>query len=105
MKIDLVKDIKSDVKVEFLTAKQLESHKNKKLLKLAGFEAKQDTICFLHEKALLVCGLEDNSSDNFRSVCSLAMQTLNSSNYKSAAFNVTESNIQAIVEGSCFRWV
>jgi len=99
MEIDLVKDIKSDVKVEFLTAKQLESHKNKKLLKLTGFQAKQDTICFLHEKGLLVCGIEDDSSDNFRSVCSLAMQALNSSSYKSVAFNVTDSNIQAIVEG------
>ena len=99
MEIDLVKDIKSDVKVEFLTSKQLESHKNKKLLKLAGFEAKQDTICFLHEKGLLVCGLEDNSSDNFRSVCSVAIKALNAASYKSAAFNVTDANIQGIVEG------
>ena len=99
MEIDLVNDIKCDVKVEFLNAKQLKSHKNKKILQLAGFEAKQDTICFLHEKAVLVCGVEDNSSDNIRSSASVAIKALKSSNYKSAAFDVTASNIQSVIEG------
>ena len=99
MEIDLVNDIKSDVKVEFINEKQLKSNKNKKILQLAGFEAKQDTICFLHEKAILVCGIEDSSSDNIRSSVSVAIKTLKSANYKSAAFDVSSSNIQAIVEG------
>ena len=73
MEIDLVNDIKSDVKVEFIDEKKLKSNKNKKLLQLAGFEAKQDTICFLHEKAILVCGVEDSSSDNIRSSASVAI--------------------------------
>jgi len=99
MNIDLVQEIKSDVKVEFLDAKQLKSHKNKKTLLQAGFEAKQDTLCFLHEKALLVCGLDSSSSDNFRSACSTAIKSLNAAHYKSASFSVTKANIQAIVEG------
>ena len=99
MEIDLVNDIKSDVKVEFIDEKKLKSNKNKKLLQLAGFEAKQDSICFLHEKATLVCGIEDSSSDNIRSSASVVIKALKSSNYKSAAFDVTSTNIQAIVEG------
>ena len=42
MQIDLVNDIKSDVKVEFLDAKSLKKHKQYKLLSLAGFSAEQD---------------------------------------------------------------
>ncbi|MEN8302856.1 MAG: leucyl aminopeptidase [Campylobacterota bacterium] len=99
MNIDLVNDIKSDVKVEFIDEKKLKSNKNKKLLQLAGFEAKQDTICFLHEKGTLVCGVEDNSSDSIRSSASVAIKALKSANYKSAAFDVTSRNIQAIIEG------
>ena len=99
MEIDLVNDIKSDVKVEFIDEKKLKSNKNKKMLQLAGFEAKQDSICFLHEKATLVCGVENTSSDNIRSSASVVIKALKSSNYKSAAFDVTTSNIQAIVEG------
>ena len=99
MEIDLITEIKSDVKVEFIDEKKLKSNKNKKLLQLAGFEAKQDTICFLHEKTTLVCGVEDSSNDNIRSSASVAIKALKSANYKSAAFNVTSSNIQAIIEG------
>ena len=99
MNIDLVTDIKSDIKVEFIDEKKLKSNKNKKVLKLAGFEAKQDTICFLHEKATLVCGIEDSSNDNIRSSASVAIKTLKSANYKSAAFEVSSSNIQAVIEG------
>jgi len=99
MNIDLITEIKSDVKVEFIDEKKLKSNKNRKVLQLAGFEAKQDSICFLHEKATLVCGIEDSSSDNIRSSASVAIKALKSANYKSAAFDVTSSNIQAIIEG------
>ncbi len=99
MKIDLIGEIKSDIKVEFLDTKQLKTDKNKKLLDKAGFQAKQDTICFLHEKTTLVCGVEDSSSDSIRSSASIAIKALKSANYKSAAFDVSSTNIQAIVEG------
>ena len=63
MKIDLVSDIKSDIKVNFLDEKSLKKHKQYKILNLAGFSAQQDSVCFLHEKGLLVCGIEDRSEE------------------------------------------
>ncbi len=99
MNIDLVNDIKSDIKVEFLNEKSLKKHKQYKILNSAGFSASQDSVCFLHEKGLLVCGIEDNSNDSIRSVCSQAIKALKTANYKSATFNVEKSNLQAIVEG------
>ena len=99
MKIDLVSDIKSDIKVEFLDAKSLKKHKQHKLLDLAGFSAEQDSICFLHEKGLLVCGVDDTTNDNVRSACTIAIKSLKGANYKSASFNVNKATTQAIVEG------
>lgn len=100
MNIDLVSDIKSDVKVEFISKSALSKHKEKKLLKLAGFSAEQDTTCFLHEKSLLVCGVENLKPDDIRSTCSIAIKALKSSNYRSAAFDVNAKNISAIIEGA-----
>ena len=103
MNIQLLKknmtDSKSTINVEFITAAKLKSHKKSKLLKDAGFDASSDSICFLHESKLLVCGVETLSVDDIRSSCSVAIKALNSANYKSAAFNVTNANIQAIAEG------
>jgi len=99
MNIDLVNEIKSDIKVEFLTKDELKKHKLKKKFKLAGFSASQDSLCFLHAKNILACGIEDKNKDNYRSVVSQAIKTLKASNYRSASFNVNEENIDAIVEG------
>ena len=99
MNIDLVNDIKSDIKVEFLDKKTLKEHKRYKKLKKAGFSAEQDSICFLHEKGILACGIEDNTTDNIRSVVSVAIKTLKNANYKSVSFDVNNKNIKAIVEG------
>ncbi|MBC8238056.1 MAG: leucyl aminopeptidase [Helicobacteraceae bacterium] len=99
MEIDLVTDIKSDIEVEFIDSKSLKKHKQYKTLNLAGFSAEQDSICFLHEKSILVCGIESDSNDDIRSACSVAIKALKAANYKSASFNVNKSNTQAIVEG------
>lgn len=99
MKIDLVSDIKSDIKVEFLDVKSFKKHKQYKLLDQAGFNAEQDSTCFLHEKKLLVCGVDDTTNDNIRSVCSIAIKALKNTNYKSASLSVNKATIQAIVEG------
>ena len=99
MNIDLISYIESDVKVEFIKKDELKKHKQYKKLKKAGFKASQDTICFLHEKSLLACGIESEDSDNIRSVCSIAIKALKSSNNKSASFDVVKANIQAVVEG------
>jgi len=99
MNIDLVSDIKSDVKVDFLNETALKEHKNKKLLKKAGFDASGDTCCFLYEKSILACGVDTLKPDDIRSACSIAIKALKSSEYKSASFNVDAKNIQAVVEG------
>lgn len=99
MNIDLVTEIKSDIKVELIDKEALKKHKLYKKLKKAGFKAEQDTTCFLHEKSILACGIENSDNDNIRSVCSVAIKALKSSNNKSASFDVNKANIQAIVEG------
>lgn len=94
-----ISDNVSDISVEFLTPKSLKSHKEFKILNKAGFKAEQDSICFLHEKSILACGIESNSNDDIRSTCSVAIKALKGSNNKSASFNVNTRNIQAVVEG------
>jgi len=91
--------INADITVSFLTKDKLKDHKQKKLLDLAGFNAEQDSTCFLHEKEILVCGVDSLSNDDIRSSTSIAIKALKSSNYSCAGFNVDEENIQAIIEG------
>jgi len=93
-------DLKSDITIEFITAKELEKNKNKAALKKAGFEAKQDTLCFLHEKGVLACGLDAHEADDIRSVTTQAIQTLNETKYKNAKILIKNKNdIFAYVEG------
>ncbi|MEA3331109.1 MAG: leucyl aminopeptidase [Campylobacterota bacterium] len=99
MNIDLVTNIKSDIRVEFIETNRFKEHKKYKKLNLAGFSADQDSICFLHEKSFLACGIENSEADNARSVCSVAIKALKNSNYRSATFSVNKKNIQAVVEG------
>ena len=102
MNIKLIADeaykSQNNLHVEFISTKALNSHKYYKLLKKAGFTAKQESVCCLYEKNLLVCGIEDTHSDTLRSSCTAAVQTIKSTNYKSASFTVDTQNIQAIVE-------
>jgi len=88
-----------NVAVEFLTPDELKSFKDKKALKKAGFSAEQDTLCFLNDKLILACGVEDKSSQNIRSATAAAIKRLKSMNYTSASLNVEKSNIKAIIEG------
>lgn len=99
MNIDLTTYLKSDVKVEFIDKNTLKKHKQYKKLKKAGFKADQDSTCFLHEKSIFACGIENNDNENIRSACSIAIKAIKSSNNKSASFNVDKTNIQAVVEG------
>lgn len=99
MKIDLVNNITSDINIKFIDAKSLKKNKHYKTLNLAGFSAKQDSLCFLHEVKILACGIESSTPENIRSACSAAIKSLQSSNYKSVSFPVTKGNMQAVVEG------
>lgn len=99
MKIKLIEKIQSDIKVEFLNEKLLNNNNNAKVLKSAGFDASQDSVCFLHEKRILACGIENDDKDSVRSVVSVAIKRLKSTNYESATFDVDKKNIKAIIEG------
>ena len=103
MNIKLIKKNKEKVNnelvVEFVTPKDLESHKNSELLLKAGFSAEQDSSCFLYGKDKLFCGVENKNTDNIRSSCSGAIKVIKDTNYKSAIFSVDSKNIKAIVEG------
>jgi len=99
MIINLTENTNNGIKVEFLTKKEIKDHKFKKRLKLAGFCAAQDSICFLDEKNILVCGIEDKTPDSYRSAISQGIQKLKSTKYKSATIDVCEKNIKAVVEG------
>jgi leucyl aminopeptidase len=95
-----IADIDADINVEFLDSDELSLHVESELLKRAGFEAKQDSTCFLHEKETLFCGVENKDSDNLRSACVSAIKALKSSNYESTKLSVQDSkSIKAMVEG------
>jgi len=92
--------VNSDILVEFLTVEELDAHQDKEILTLAGFKAKEETICFLHEKKTLFCGCESKKSDDLRVASVTMIKALKVSNYKSAKLNATtKSTISALVEG------
>ena len=95
-----VDEIQAEIKIEFLTTDKLALHVESTLLNKAGFKAAQDSTCFLHEKAILFCGIDTNKADDIRSSCVSAIKALTSSNYENAKLNIlsTES-LTALVEG------
>ena len=99
MNIDLVEDIKSEIKVEFVTKAQLKKHKLYKFLNKVGFTAAQDSVCFSHKDKMLFCGVDDKDADNIRSVSVKAIQALKATKYKSVAFDANNDNTSAIIEG------
>ena len=95
-----ISDAKSDITLVYLTESLLKKNKNKKALKLAGFEASADSICFLHDKNTLFCGVDSFESDDIRSVSAVAIKALKKTNYKSANVAIDDKSlIFALVEG------
>ena len=95
-----IADAKSDISLVYLTAELLKKNKNKKALKLAGFSATGDSICFLHDKNTLVCGVDTFDADDIRSVSAVAIKALKKTNYKSANIAIEDKAlIFALVEG------
>ncbi len=104
MKIKLqnkkIKDIKCDIEIILLDKHQLKQHKLVKILKLTGFDAKQDSVCFLHEQKILFCGIETFASENIRTSLTTSIKVLKSTAYKSAKINaLSQNNISALVDG------
>jgi len=95
-----ISDAKRDISLVYITPEQLKKNKNKKVLKLAGFSATQDSICFLHDKNTLVCGVDTFDADDIRSVSAVAIKALKKTNYKSANVAIDDKSlIFALVEG------
>ena len=95
-----ISDAKTDISLVYITAEQLKKNKNRKVLKLAGFTASQDSICFLHDKNTLVCGVDEFCADDIRSVSAVAIKALKKTNYKSANISIEDKSlIFALVEG------
>ena len=95
-----IEDINAEVLVEFLTSDDLDAHKQSKTLKKAGFKAEQDSTCFLHEKGILACGIDNKKSDEIRSATVSIIKALKASNYESAKLGIINNKtVSAIVEG------
>jgi leucyl aminopeptidase len=92
--------IDSDITIIFLTETLLEECIHKDILQKAGFKAKQDQLCLLHEQALLYCGVEKLNRDSLRSAATKAVRNLKATNYNSAKVGqYFLKNTQALVEG------
>jgi Leucyl aminopeptidase len=91
---------KADILVSFITKEDIQTNKEAKLLSQAGFKAEQDTLCFLHEKALLACGIEKLDAASIRSAAAAAVKALKGSNYTSAKTQLSDMRfVNALVEG------
>lgn len=76
--------ITADITIEFVNSEQLKNHPHATLLGYAKFEGKSEQLCFLHEHKLLVCGLENESGEEYRLVMNAATKALMNTNYTSA---------------------
>ncbi len=95
-----IADTKRAISLEYITTDDLKKSKNRQALKLAGFKADQDTICFLYDKNTLICGLDSHSCDDVRSVTAVAIKALQKTEYKSANITIDDKSlIPAFVEG------
>ncbi|MDD2904949.1 MAG: leucyl aminopeptidase [Sulfurimonas sp.] len=95
-----ISELETDIFLEFVNEKDIKSHEQGKTLSLAGFKGEQDTLCFLHEQALLVCGVESDTNDDLRSAATIAIKALKASNYKSVKVLCESTTlISGLVEG------
>lgn len=104
MKIKLqnkeLRELNGEIQIVLINEKTLKTHQFSMLLKQAGFEAKQESFCFLHEHKMLFCGLEDSTPNNVRMALTTAMGALKNTNYESAKVNaISQESMPALVEG------
>jgi len=90
---------KNNLTVKLLTPEKLKKAKFKKSLQKAGFKAEQETLCAMHGKSLLFCGIENHDNDNLRVVAANIAKTIKNYEYKSISLEVNKENIQALIEG------
>jgi leucyl aminopeptidase len=96
----LLSAIDTEVHIIFVTEKLLEGIEHSKLLEKAGFKAKQDQLCILHEKGVIYCGIEKLNRDSIRAAAVTVIRALKSSNYENAKVGqYFLKNTQALIEG------
>ncbi|WP_457743821.1 leucyl aminopeptidase [Sulfurimonas sp.] len=103
MKIKLINkktfNTEKNLTIKIITPERLEKAKFKKTLKKAGFNAEQDTLCGMHGKSLLFCGVENYANENVKTSAAHIAKAVKSFDYKSLSIDVDKDNIQAIIEG------
>jgi leucyl aminopeptidase len=94
------KKLMSDLDIIFITKDLQKEQKYNSMLKKAGFDAKQDSLCFLHNKKVLFCGVDNFDNDNIRSAAASAIKAIKLTKYKTAKVLVENiSEISPLVEG------
>ncbi len=92
--------ISADLALEFVTPTQLASHPLNSLLTQAGFKAESEQSCTLHEHRLIVCGINEESNENYRAAMGLAIKTIMNYTYTSLKVSaLNEHFLSALVEG------
>jgi len=103
MKIELINTKtlvdKENLTVKIITPERLEKAKFKKTLKKAGFTAQQDTLCGMHGKSLLFCGVSNHDDENIKTAAVSIAQAIKGFHYKSISVDVTKENIRPLIEG------
>ena len=94
--------ISADLTLEFVTPAQLEAHPHRSLLSQAGFKADLEQLCALHEHRLLVCGIDNNASNElYRSAMAAAIRTAMNYGYSSLKVaQYTPKDFIALIEGA-----
>jgi leucyl aminopeptidase len=97
LKLTTKQSTKTEIK--FITKEELKKNRYKKLLDFAGFDASEESSCFLYEKQKLFIGVENKSNDSLRTASAVAIRNLKKANLNTVFINVNKKNIKAIVEG------
>ncbi len=93
--------IEAQLTLEFVSAKTLSSNPLYPLLTQGGFKATHESLCPLHEHALLVCGIEeDATSEVYRSAMATAIKAAMKYGYGSLkCAQYTTRHFHALIEG------
>jgi len=93
--------INADLTLEFISAKELETHSHRDLLTQAGFKAESEQLCTLHEHRLLVCAVDEESSEAYRIAMSNALKSAMTYSYASIKVSTPKENFfSALIDGA-----
>ncbi len=103
MKIELINkeslNDKKNLTLKLITPQRLTKAKFKRTLDKAGFKAEQDSLCPMHGKSLLFCGLEEHSDENLKTAAATVAKAIKGFEYKSLSIAVDKTSLRPIIEG------